>query len=87
MEDKQIPAWIDYSQIPSLRTEARQKLGSIRPATLGQASRISGISPADVSLLMVSMKRGPKRDLEICAAAEHPEATEQSGSCGGDLSM
>ena len=87
MEDKQIPAWIDYSQIPSLRTEARQKLGSIRPATLGQASRISGISPADVSLLMVSMKRGPKRDLEICAAAEHPEATEQSGSCCGDLSM
>jgi tRNA uridine 5-carboxymethylaminomethyl modification enzyme len=59
MEDKQIPAWLDYHAVPSLRHEARQKLGQIRPRTLGQASRISGVSPADLSILMVWMKRGP----------------------------
>jgi len=41
-----------------LRTEARQKLMKIRPATLGQASRISGVSPADIGILMVWLKRG-----------------------------
>ena len=85
MEDKQIPTWIDYNQVPSLRTEARQKLGKIRPTTLGQASRISGISPADVSLLMVCMKRGPRIDLETCAAVEHLETDADAGSCCGDL--
>jgi tRNA uridine 5-carboxymethylaminomethyl modification enzyme len=68
LEEKQIPQWIDYSTIPSLRNEARQKLAEIRPTTIGQASRISGIAPSDVSLLMVQMKRGPKsiasKDLE-----------------------
>ena len=62
LEGKQIPAWIDYSSIPSLRTEARQKLTKTRPATLGQASRISGVSPADISLLMIWMKRGPQEE-------------------------
>jgi tRNA uridine 5-carboxymethylaminomethyl modification enzyme len=65
MEQKQIPSWIDYATIPSLRTEARQKLLKIRPATVAQASRISGVSPADVSILLVWMKRGPQ------AAAMH----------------
>jgi tRNA uridine 5-carboxymethylaminomethyl modification enzyme len=59
LEDKQIPTWIDYSRVPSLRTEARQKLAKIQPATLGQASRISGVSPSDVSILMVWLKGGP----------------------------
>lgn len=59
MEEKQIPSWLNYESIPSLRTEARQKLGKIRPQTIGQASRISGVSPADVSLVLVWMKRGP----------------------------
>ncbi|MEW6160849.1 MAG: tRNA uridine-5-carboxymethylaminomethyl(34) synthesis enzyme MnmG [Verrucomicrobiota bacterium] len=71
MEDKQIPGWLDYSQIPSLRTEARQKLSKIRPATLGQASRISGVSQADLALVMVWMKKGPsstERKAEITAA-------------------
>ena len=58
LEDKQIPAGFDYTAVPSLRKEARQKLLKIRPATLGQASRISGVSPADVSILMVWLKRG-----------------------------
>ena len=60
MEEKQIPDWLDYETIPSLRKEARQKLRDIRPATLGQASRISGVSPADISIVMVWMKRGPQ---------------------------
>ena len=85
MEGKQIPTWIDYAQVPSLRTEARQKLGKIRPTTLGQASRISGISPADVSLLMVCMKRGPKSNVETCAAMEHFEAADGNGNCCRDL--
>lgn len=59
MEEKRIPNWLQYSEIPSLRIEARQKLEKIRPATLGQAARISGVSPADISLIMVWMKRVP----------------------------
>jgi tRNA uridine 5-carboxymethylaminomethyl modification enzyme len=58
MEDKRIPDWIDYRRIHSLRMEAKQKLAGARPATLGQASRISGVSPSDISLLMVWIKRG-----------------------------
>ena len=57
LEDKQIPAGFDYATVPSLRNEARQKFMQIRPVTLGQASRISGVSPADISILMVWLKR------------------------------
>ena len=59
LEEKQIPDWIDYDQIVSMRNEAKQKLAAIQPRTIGQAARISGISPSDVSLLMVHLKRGP----------------------------
>lgn len=65
MEEKQIPSWLDYSTIPSLRTEARQKLAKIRPSTIGQASRISGVSPADLSLVLVWMKRGPQQESSV----------------------
>jgi len=58
LEDKQIPQGFDYTQVPSLRNEARHKLMKIRPATLGQASRISGVSPSDIGILMVWLKRG-----------------------------
>jgi tRNA uridine 5-carboxymethylaminomethyl modification enzyme len=58
LEDKMIPAWMDYSKVPSLRTEARQKLAKIQPATLGQAARISGVSPSDIGILMIWMKQG-----------------------------
>jgi tRNA uridine 5-carboxymethylaminomethyl modification enzyme len=61
LEDKQIPSWLDYTKVPSLRTEARQKLAKIQPATLGQASRISGVSPSDVGILMIWMKSGPPK--------------------------
>jgi tRNA uridine 5-carboxymethylaminomethyl modification enzyme len=57
LEDKEIPLAFEYATVPSLRHEARQKLSKIRPATLGQAARISGVSPADISILMVSLKR------------------------------
>jgi tRNA uridine 5-carboxymethylaminomethyl modification enzyme len=58
LEDKQIPSSFSYDTVHSLRTEARQKLNKIRPATLGQASRISGVSPSDIGILMVWLKRG-----------------------------
>ena len=53
LEDKKMPEDIDYEQIAGLRLEARQKLNKIRPENLGQAGRISGVSPADVAVLMV----------------------------------
>ncbi len=58
MESRQIPIWLDYDRISGLRNESRQKLKEIQPATLGLASRISGINPTDISLLMVWIKRG-----------------------------
>ena len=57
MEKKMIPENIDYDEVPSLRIEARQKLKKIRPASIGQASRIAGVSPADVSVLLVWLSR------------------------------
>ena len=57
LEAKAIPVAFDFSIVPSLRLEARQKLTKVRPATIGQAARISGVSPADISILMVCLKR------------------------------
>ena len=56
LERKKIPENLDYDKVPSLRIEARQKLKSIRPISIGQASRISGVSPADISVLLVYLK-------------------------------
>jgi tRNA uridine 5-carboxymethylaminomethyl modification enzyme len=56
-EHMRIPEEIDYDLVPSLRNEARQKLKEIRPASIGQASRIMGVNPADVSVLMIYLKR------------------------------
>ena len=53
MESRALPEGIDYDNIAGLRLEARQKLGKIRPSNLGQASRISGVSPADIAALMI----------------------------------
>ena len=53
MENKKIPEDLNYDDVPSLRTEARQKLTAVRPLSIGQASRISGVSPADISVLLV----------------------------------
>ncbi|WP_439473863.1 tRNA uridine-5-carboxymethylaminomethyl(34) synthesis enzyme MnmG [Algoriphagus formosus] len=57
MEDFKIPQKFDYLQVPALSAEGRQKLNKIRPITLGQASRISGVSPADLSILTVYLGR------------------------------
>jgi tRNA uridine 5-carboxymethylaminomethyl modification enzyme len=56
-EEARIPEDIDYAQVRGLSTEVRQKLQKIRPQTLGQASRISGLTPAAISLLWVHLKR------------------------------
>jgi tRNA uridine 5-carboxymethylaminomethyl modification enzyme len=56
-EDRAIPDSFDFGSVPSLRLEARQKLAKIRPQNIGQAARISGVSPADISILMVWLKR------------------------------
>ena len=58
-EDRRIPAWLDYSAMPELRHEAREKLSDVQPASLGQASRISGVTPAAISLLMVKLHAKP----------------------------
>ena len=58
MEDKKIPEDIDYDAIGSLATEARQKLKKVRPLSLAQASRISGVNPADISILLVYLEHG-----------------------------
>lgn len=57
LEKKKIPEDFDYDEVPSLRIEARQKLKNFKPLSIGQASRISGVSPADISVLLVYMEQ------------------------------
>lgn len=61
LENRRIPDEVDYNQISSLRLEARQKLSQIRPVNVGQASRISGVSPADISVLLVYLESFQKQ--------------------------
>jgi tRNA uridine 5-carboxymethylaminomethyl modification enzyme len=56
-EEKQIPTNIDYNVVPNLASEARQKLQKINPTTLGQALRISGVNPSDISILMIYLRK------------------------------
>ncbi|MCI8548545.1 MAG: tRNA uridine-5-carboxymethylaminomethyl(34) synthesis enzyme MnmG [Bacilli bacterium] len=62
LENKKIPENINYQKIKNLASEAREKLEKIRPTSLGQASRISGVNPADIGVLMVYLKRNEKND-------------------------
>ena len=57
-ESKRIPSSLDYECVNGLRAETRQKLGKVRPETLGQASRISGVTPADIALLSIYLRKG-----------------------------
>ncbi len=72
-EDRRIPASVDYDRVPELRFEAREKLARIRPASLGQASRIAGISPADLTTLMIWLEtRRPRTAPPQAAPSEEP---------------
>jgi tRNA uridine 5-carboxymethylaminomethyl modification enzyme len=73
-ESKGIPVGVDYNAIPSLRAETRQKLTKIRPETLGQAARISGITPADVAVLSIFLRK------EKPAVSEN----QRTGKSGGE---
>lgn len=100
-ENKAIPAIFNYATVPSLRIEARIKLEKIRPTTLGQAGRISGVTPADLSLLMIWLKRmesepptpvqsskpaAPEDDsFSCCAAEENLDQPSAHNQCCGDL--
>jgi tRNA uridine 5-carboxymethylaminomethyl modification enzyme len=57
LEDRRIPSDVDYESLVGLRTEAKERLAYVRPATVGQATRLSGVNPADVSVLLVHLKR------------------------------
>ena len=57
LEDKLMPPGLDYRSIGGLRLEAQEKLQQVRPLNLGQASRVSGVSPADVAVLMVYLRQ------------------------------
>ena len=90
-ENQGIPTTLDYGQVPSLRIEARSKLQSIRPTSLGQAGRISGVTPADVSVLSLFLKRmmaaPSKAEAESNASCseEHLDAPGAHNQCCGDL--
>jgi len=58
LESKKIPENIDYDDVPNLASEAREKLKEVRPLTIAQASRISGVNPADISILLVYIEQG-----------------------------
>ncbi len=75
LEDRRIPASLDYHGLVGLRAEAQEKLSRVRPATVGQASRLAGVNPADISVLLVHLKR-----LE---SPSPPSATTDPGP-GGD---
>lgn len=75
-ENRRIPADLDYAAIPAMKTEARQRLSRVRPATLGQAARIPGITPADLALLLVHIKahESPADGSRAHRAGTHPAA-------------
>jgi tRNA uridine 5-carboxymethylaminomethyl modification enzyme len=70
LESKLLPADLDYRQVPQLRAEAREKLQRVRPNSLGQASRISGLNPADIATLLVYLKRHAARPSRTLADAD-----------------
>ena len=62
LEERILPPDIDYNTVSALRIEARQKLNKIRPLNLGQASRISGVSPADIAVLIVMLGKKSRNE-------------------------
>jgi tRNA uridine 5-carboxymethylaminomethyl modification enzyme len=70
LEHRLLPDALDYLQVAGLRIEARQKLQKLRPASIGQASRISGVSPADISVLMVYLESWQRRQTQADNASQ-----------------
>jgi tRNA uridine 5-carboxymethylaminomethyl modification enzyme len=62
LENKKIPADLDYNSIAHLRAEAKEKLSVFKPSTFGQASRISGITPADITVIQIHLKKAESTD-------------------------
>lgn len=63
LEGKKLPSSIDYTEISGLRLEAREKLNRVQPSDVGQAARISGVNPADISALLIWLEqKGERRD-------------------------
>jgi tRNA uridine 5-carboxymethylaminomethyl modification enzyme len=81
LEDNHIPLGFDYERVPSLRVEARQKLNKFRPTTLGEAARISGVSPADISSLLIWMKRSSNDRVEQLAISNSHKDAHPLANC------
>jgi tRNA uridine 5-carboxymethylaminomethyl modification enzyme len=78
LADKRIPQSFDYGRLGQLRAEAREKLARVRPVNLAQASRISGITPADVALLMIHLEGSAARPRTTHAPRDAGEACDLS---------
>ena len=79
-EHLRLPAELDYAQVPALSHEVRQRLGKHRPETLGQASRLQGITPAAISLLLVHLKKRKFKGLAPIEDAESGSAADTEGA-------
>ena len=71
MENKKIPENIDYDAISGIATEAKQKLNEVRPLSIAQASRISGVNPADISILLVYIEQGKIAKYQLSCRITH----------------
>ena len=65
LEKKALPTEIDYEELKGLSLEARQKLNKFKPVSVGQASRISGVSPADISVLLIYLEQNSRKTREV----------------------
>jgi tRNA uridine 5-carboxymethylaminomethyl modification enzyme len=79
LEDRRIPAGLEYEALAGLRAEAQERLSAVRPATVGQAGRLAGVNPADISVLLVHLKRMESRP---ASSGNQGNGGEMAGSDG-----